>query len=65
MWIIQKSAVSEEQQASIQKLQISFRSGEIAYPISLPKPWGFSQSLLGIQKVVISYGKNQISADSD
>ena len=45
MWIIQKNAVSDEQQDSIQKLENRFRSGEIGYLISIPKSQGFSQSL--------------------
>ena len=61
MWINQKNAVSDEKQDSVQELQISFRSGEIGYLISIPKSKGFSQSLSGVRQVVISYGKNQIS----
>ena len=48
MWINQKNAVLGEMQESVQDLQISFRSGKIAYLISIPKSWGFSQSLLGV-----------------
>ena len=37
MWITQKNAVPDEQQDSIQGLQISFRSGGMAYLISINK----------------------------
>jgi len=47
MWIIQRNAVSDEQQDSVQGLQISFKSGQIGYLIFINKLRGFSQSLLG------------------
>ena len=53
MWINKKLAVSDENQESIQKLQISFSSGGIEYLILINKSMGFSQSLSGILKVVI------------
>jgi hypothetical protein len=53
MWINQKQALSDEQQESTQELQISIRSGGIAYLILINKSKGFSQSLSGLQKVVI------------
>jgi hypothetical protein len=61
MWINQKNAEPDEQLDSVQGLQNSLRSGEIGYLTSIPKLSGFSQSLLRVQKVVISYGRNQIS----
>ncbi len=48
MWIIQRNAVSDEMQASVQRLQISFKSGQIGYLIFINKSRGFSQSLLGV-----------------
>jgi len=60
-----RKAVSDEQQESIQKLENRFRSGGMAHPILIDKSMGFSQSLSGFWEVVISYDKNQISADSD
>ena len=58
MWINQKNRGPEEQQDSVQKIQNSFGSGEIGNVISIPKAKGFSQSLLGAQHVVLSFGKN-------
>ena len=45
MWIIQKNAVPDEQQDSIQQLENRFRSGGMAYSILIKKSMGFSQSL--------------------
>jgi hypothetical protein len=45
MWINQKDTVPDEQQDSDQEFQNRFRSGDIAYLISIPKSIGFSQSL--------------------
>ena len=45
MWIIQKNEVSDEMQDSVQRLQISFKSGQIGYLIFINKSGGFSQSL--------------------
>ena len=60
-----ENAVSGENQESDQELENRFRSGGKEYLIFIIKSIGFSQSFLGNQQVVISYGKNQISADSD
>jgi hypothetical protein len=65
MWIIQKNAVSDDQQASVQRLQISFKSGQIGYLIFISKSRGFSQSLLGIPAAGDTIPENQIAADSD
>jgi hypothetical protein len=35
MWILQKNAVSDEQQGTAQQLQVSFRSGGMAYFLTL------------------------------
>ena len=48
MWIIQKNAVSNEQQDKVQELQISFRSGEKTYSVLINKSMEFSQSLLRV-----------------
>jgi hypothetical protein len=53
MWINEKNALSDENQESIQELQISFRSGGMAYLILINKSMGFSQSLSVVLKAVI------------
>ena len=45
MWVIQKSAVPDEQQKSVQELQISFRSDQIEYLMFINKSKRFSQSI--------------------
>jgi len=45
MWFNQKWAESDENQESIQELQISFGSGEMAYIILINKSICFSQPL--------------------
>ena len=65
MWIDQKYAVPDEQQDTIQELQISFRSGEIAYLILINKSMGFSQSLSRVQKGGDNISEDQIPADND
>jgi hypothetical protein len=44
MWINQEQAVSDENQESIQELQIIFWSGGVLFLILLNKLMGFSQS---------------------
>ena len=63
MWIIQKNAVSDEQQDMVQELQISFRSGEMVYLVLINKSMGFSQSLLRVATGADIIPKNQISAN--
>ena len=53
MWINQEQAVSDENQESIQELQISFWSGGVSFLILLNKSMGCRQQLSGIMKVVI------------
>jgi hypothetical protein len=65
VWIIYGNIVSDEQMYYIQQLEKRIRSGRMLYLILIIKSKGFSQSLSGVLQVVISYGKNQISADSD
>ena len=48
MWIIQKKAVTDEQQDSIQQLENRSRSGG-SYLILINKLVGFSQSLLRVR----------------
>jgi len=48
MWIIQKNAVPDEMQDSVQGFQVRFRSDQIGYLIFINKSIGFSQSLLGV-----------------
>jgi hypothetical protein len=48
MWIIQKNAVSDEQQDSIKQIEYRFRSGGMVYQVLINKPMGFSQSFLGV-----------------
>jgi hypothetical protein len=48
MWIIQRNAVSGENQESDQKLENRFKSDGKEYLIFIIKSIGFSQSLLGV-----------------
>jgi len=48
MRIIQKNAVPDEMQNSVQGFQVRFRSDQIGYLTFINKSIGFSQSLLGV-----------------
>jgi hypothetical protein len=61
MWIIQKNAVPDEQQGTVQQLQVSFRSGRVAYQICINKSLGFSQSLSKVPPGGDIVWKHQIS----
>ena len=43
MRLIDRNAVSDQQQGSIQQLDNRFRSGVMGYPVLINKPMGFSQ----------------------